>query len=315
MVINDIVRVYPIRTTKKEWNIPLHCYHICTERCSRMYIIDPTYLNTLRYILVNNPTYVNNQCQFANKLEETFIRLYSFDLEDPNGGTGPLYDHSQIIIPDNEFSLLLTYPLTHPVEVTIQSDITLDFRGFTLSEILYSIKILYKNIYDEEESTSTPRVYRITKSCINCENKNIQDYVYKLEKKDLNNSSESVDCNESNNDNTCSVCYSEYTEFTGGKLNCNHCYHKECILRWLESANTCPLCRKNIIDCDKCDGSGEEQYDYHGVVIPIEHRGSILNRNRTDGIFGIFGHDLEDLTIENLHYNRINKVLSVYIGS
>ena len=83
----------------------------------------------------------------------------------------------------------------------------------------------------------------------------------------------------------------------------------------MENAKTCPLCRQQVIECEDCNGTGIIYYDYNGVVIPIEHRGSILNRNTTDGVYGIFGHDLEDLVIEHIHYNRVEKLLTLYIGS
>lgn len=30
------------------------------------------------------------------------------------------------------------------------------------------------------------------------------------------------------------------------KLNCNHTFHKECLQRWLETKNICPMCRTNV---------------------------------------------------------------------
>ena len=38
--------------------------------------------------------------------------------------------------------------------------------------------------------------------------------------------------------------------------------------------------------------------------IPVEDRGPDRARNRTDGAYGIWGHDLEDLVIESAHWMR-----------
>jgi hypothetical protein len=39
-------------------------------------------------------------------------------------------------------------------------------------------------------------------------------------------------------------------------------------------------------------------------TIPIEERGALRNRNRTDGAYGIWGHDLEDLVLTAAHWTR-----------
>ena len=39
-------------------------------------------------------------------------------------------------------------------------------------------------------------------------------------------------------------------------------------------------------------------------TIPLEDRGPRLNRNRTDGVYGIWGHDLKDLVITAARWTR-----------
>ncbi|HET9627398.1 MAG TPA: hypothetical protein VFP84_38835 [Kofleriaceae bacterium] len=39
-------------------------------------------------------------------------------------------------------------------------------------------------------------------------------------------------------------------------------------------------------------------------TIPVEERGTMRNRNRTDGAYGIWGHDLEDLVLTAAHWTR-----------
>ena len=48
---------------------------------------------------------------------------------------------------------------------------------------------------------------------------------------------------------------------------------------------------------------------YNGKVIPKNIRG-ISNRNHSDGMFGIYGYDFEDLFIDEMIYNRTTKILS-----
>jgi hypothetical protein len=293
--MKDIVRVYPIRTTKKEWDIPLFCYHNCTKSCSHIIIKDESDIR--RYILVDNPNYINNECPRNNKLEKTFVPLHSFNIENPTGGNGLLYDPNMIVIPDKSFYIELLFPLSIPVYICIDSQST---QGVTLSELIHTIKIIYKYIYEEEERTSTPRTYNLTKSCSKCSEKKIHENISYV--KDIVKNKE------------CSICYTEY-ENSAVQLNCKHIFHYNCILRWLNTSNTCPLCRSYVINCDICDGSGVIHYNYTGSVIPLEYRGNILNRNTTDGIFGIYGYDFEDLIIENMHYNRQKKTLNISISS
>ncbi|KAE8729561.1 E3 ubiquitin-protein ligase RING1 [Hibiscus syriacus] len=47
--------------------------------------------------------------------------------------------------------------------------------------------------------------------------------------------------------NQCAVCMDEFEEGTDAKqMPCNHLYHKDCILPWLEMHNTCPVCRHEL---------------------------------------------------------------------
>lgn len=39
-------------------------------------------------------------------------------------------------------------------------------------------------------------------------------------------------------------------------------------------------------------------------TIPREQRTTLKNRNRTDGAYGIYGHDLDDLTLTSLRWDR-----------
>ena len=50
---------------------------------------------------------------------------------------------------------------------------------------------------------------------------------------------------------TCNICLMDFEEgeIVGFSKNpdCNHCYHKECILDWLMLKDSCPICRRDFI--------------------------------------------------------------------
>ncbi|POO03525.1 43kDa postsynaptic protein [Trema orientale] len=55
----------------------------------------------------------------------------------------------------------------------------------------------------------------------------------------------------------CAVCTEKFErgeEMT--ELPCNHVYHKDCVLPWLELHNTCPVCRKGLPSDDTDSESG-----------------------------------------------------------
>jgi hypothetical protein len=52
----------------------------------------------------------------------------------------------------------------------------------------------------------------------------------------------------------CSICLSHYeagdTVYWAKNEACNHIYHQECVLQWLECHDDCPLCRTNLLQGD-----------------------------------------------------------------
>jgi len=45
----------------------------------------------------------------------------------------------------------------------------------------------------------------------------------------------------------CTICLLHYTEETKKATECNHTFHDECIGRWLQTNNSCPLCRTELV--------------------------------------------------------------------
>lgn len=290
---NKIIRVYPIRTSREKWNINLFKTHKCTELCD---INLETNGNEL--IITNNPNFKDGKCEKYNKIEKTLLQISSFNPE--NGlfdENSTLYNLDMKVIPDNSFKLSLYYPLSYTFDIIISTN---THNGFTLRELIKYIKTLYEFIYEEEERTSTPQIFTLKKYCISCGNKDFTKYIENI----------------SSPEGDCCICYNEYkNELEVAKLKCNHIFHNDCIKKWFMNNGTCPFCRCNVFECTNCDGTGIIYYQFTGNVIPIQERGINLYRNLSNGIFGIYNYDLDDLLIKSLTYDRRKKQLYIDIIS
>lgn len=52
---------------------------------------------------------------------------------------------------------------------------------------------------------------------------------------------------ESYSNNGCAICTDSFAvDDKAMRLPCKHAYHKDCIVRWLNKSNTCPLCREKL---------------------------------------------------------------------
>lgn len=52
----------------------------------------------------------------------------------------------------------------------------------------------------------------------------------------------------SNSEDICVICQEDYKrEKKCAKLNCNHEFHKKCIMRWICQKPTCPLCNEGLM--------------------------------------------------------------------
>ncbi len=61
--------------------------------------------------------------------------------------------------------------------------------------------------------------------------------------------------------------------------------------------------------------SQEEETAAEAKTLPIEDRGPCINRNTTDGVYGIWGHDIEDLWVEGLEYDDETNTVTPIMGS
>uniref|UniRef100_A0A0B6ZWJ8 RING-type E3 ubiquitin transferase n=1 Tax=Arion vulgaris TaxID=1028688 RepID=A0A0B6ZWJ8_9EUPU len=75
-----------------------------------------------------------------------------------------------------------------------------------------------------------------------------------------------VTIEQSHIDNTlqCSICMDDFEIATEvRKLPCDHFYHSECIVKWLEMHGTCPVCRKDLNGEDTSTNEAEFTSDFH----------------------------------------------------
>ena len=188
--MNNQIRIYPIRKTRKKWNINLYKYHSCSEACNTLVLSGNSQL-----ILTTNPHFKNGICEKHNKLERTFIRLVDFNEDGTTREGDKLYGIDDIVVPDSGFSILISYPVSYALEVSINSN---KEDGYTLLEIINTIKTVYEYIYAEEENTATPQVYNLQKLCYNCGNRDLLKYV------------EYIDFKEDLCVDDCCICYCPY---------------------------------------------------------------------------------------------------------
>jgi hypothetical protein len=279
--------MYPMRLTRNIWNIPLYAVHECSEQCEQ----EPGITHEGHGGAVG--------CPFRNKILKTEIHINSFNKNEPRGLHGKLQKHNEIVIPDKEIDMIVSFPLHNYVNMHIISS----KENFSLSEILHGVKISYLQIYLHEEITASPRTFILDTNCFAC-NMNIV-------KNSVNQSEKPYE------ENVCSICCENFENTESGcVLSCDHCFHKECLHQWIDcNKRTCPNCRDLIFKCGSCGGDGLIQYEYDAVVLPYELRSRDFPfRNCTNGIYGIYFYDLEELFLQKMVYDRINKKLYITVG-
>ena len=192
-----MIRIYPIRTTKKRWNIYFYCKHKCKKNSEYLVVSESTEL-----VVYKNPEFKNGFCLKNMNIEKSQIRLSTFDKDNPEGCGGPLMNSNEEVISDSSFTISLYYPFSFIFEIFISSA-----EGFTLKELINSIKVLYKFIYEEEERTATPQTFSLKKICSSCGLKNLLDYA---EEENTTNLIE--------DEEVCSICYDNTKEYKIIKL-------------------------------------------------------------------------------------------------
>ncbi len=212
-------------------------------------------------------------------------------------------DWDEVVITDTQITIPFDYPLKQKFKFTFNSKFE---KGFTLRELIGLIVDTYTEIYKKEEETVSVQHFEYKKKCDLCKSSKIIHDVVKLAEDETE---------------VCSICTNNYVSRESlRELSCDHKFHKDCIDKWFEQNETCPLCGKNCFiktDCKNCE-KGTVTLSYVGKILPLDLRakmGGRLNRHQTDGIYGIWGHDIKDLSIERVSYDSNKKELDVGIGS
>jgi hypothetical protein len=231
-------------------------------------------------------------CKLKNTLQPISINIKSFDKTSMTCSNGEILFPNEVIIPDRIFEVVIFFPLSMVFNVSFHGS-----EPFTRKNILHSIKILYDYIYKEEERTATAQEFKLKKICSSCHLTELDDFLKENE----------------NNVNECSICYDSNVNDKFVNLDCNHTFHQNCIKTWSQTSATCPICRYNIFMCMKCNGSGIIYYGFTGVSVPVSQRNHDL-RNQSNGIFGIHSYDFEELFIDEMIYNNIDKKLYLNIS-
>jgi hypothetical protein len=245
-------------------------------------------------IIVDNPDYnhADDKCSYHHTINPSIVQISEFDNSQPRTMDGELLYDQQIVIPETEIYINIDFPVTHSKKIKVVSSNPL---GFSLSHLIQSIKEVYEWVYSYEEQTATERQFLIEQRCL-C---NIDTPLYENIQNQM--------------DTSCPICLDHDDKRPLGRTVCDHIFHTECLDTWASGGKeTCPLCRKVLRNCDTCNGTKRKTVYYNGKVLPKELRGSSC-RNRTDGMFGIYGYDIDQIYIEDMVYNRVTKTLALQL--
>uniref|UniRef100_A0A6C0KDR3 RING-type domain-containing protein n=1 Tax=viral metagenome TaxID=1070528 RepID=A0A6C0KDR3_9ZZZZ len=281
-------RIYPLRTSSTQWKIPLYSKHTCNSTCKLSYITHQ-YDDASVMVIIDNPNYQDGKCMYSGTFNPSIIRISDFDASCSATMDGELLYDQQIVVPDTDIFIDISYPVTHSKKIKVHSPNPL---GFSLAQLLSTVKEVYEKIYLYEEQTASVHKFTIERSC------SCSSSILKIEN------------NMENDANICPICLND-DDAKNTKTFCNHVFHTKCIETWIESGKeTCPLCRSSLRNCNDCNGTKIIKSYYEGKVLPKEMRGSYC-RNHTDGVFGIYGADIDQLYIDHMIYNRSTKLLTL----
>ena len=104
-------RIYPLRTTSSIWKIKLYSKHICNDMCKLAYIQEDLPDRTSIMFIVENPDYIDGKCPYSMKLNTSSVQISTFDKTDPHTIDGELLFYNNIVIPDTQIYLNISFPL------------------------------------------------------------------------------------------------------------------------------------------------------------------------------------------------------------
>lgn len=287
--------MYPIRRSRQLWAKNFSRPHQCSDLCFTQYEIQN---NVIRI------TYQSG-CLYPEKVEPAYIHL-----SDRNVDNQVKYTDEVVPVP-RQILLLIEHPLRHPrmYEHVFEPD-----QVVYLSTLVELFDAHYRRMYAEEEEKATPREYWINEPCTQC-----NDDFYQESKLD-----DFVDAYTPEPDaaatSTCSIC------FEPGTLvrirNCQHVYHRECLLRWFNTvrtdtesetehkSNSCPMCRQPLLLCTPCQSTRTRKTRFFGAVPPFQANNEEQeDRPETDGPYGIRGIYYEELFFKGIYFDARQQVV------
>lgn len=287
------MRIYPIRTSKRFWTIPLYSHHECTDWCQ----FNLTFQQHEPMFQINEQYDAETkQCVNYNRLERCTINILNYNMLFPKAIEGNIYNPDMIVIPETSFKMILYFPFRDQVDIDIQTP-----NEPTLRVLLELVRQVYVYAYEKEEETSPPSVFDIRESCPCILERATFNKQHMLDEKEKP-VSDGLD--------PCSICYEPFTD-KAVELECKHIFHKSCLQHWIDVGDSCPLCRTPFFTCTRCNNERFIEYRREYVVIPQHLRTESVYRNTTNGVFGIHTCDLENLFISEMFYNSERKVLQV----
>lgn len=283
--------MYPIRVSRNTWTKTFYKEHICSEACNSEYEIKDN------DILI---TYKSG-CLYPEKIEPLVVHISEYSNE-------VTYVNEIVPIP-KKVKFHIDYPLKNPVTIEYK----FDNEEIKISHILKKFDEIYKDIYKEEEEKTEKKDWEIPKNCEDCK----EDNFYSPD--NLDNFLEKVHVR----DIDCSICFDTLQEEDTFKIkNCTHFFHKECIIRWFntskaddeseenQKSNSCPVCRKPIILCEKCNSKRMINIIFNGSVPPFDSV-NLENPDRpeTDGPYKIHTLYYEELFFKGVIYEKTKNII------
>lgn len=69
----------------------------------------------------------------------------------------------------------------------------------------------------------------------------------------------------------CSICYQLADATTNNcTLSCSHSFHLKCMMKWMDKAETCPLCRNDISEKEEEEPDNKKYKNMNGTLIAEE---------------------------------------------
>ena len=243
------------------------------------------------------------------------------EIEDNNNQTQAPQNQPQIqsnrriniTINNNNYQISINNNRNHQDQYKYGMDNTFLFLPSTVNYVQTNDDDIYPNIVDSVLSIISPGVntlinslnlndtYNNLVSFLNNHNNDFQfnNLVNILMSMDMGSNShppaserainnlKKIEVNENNINNykniTCNICLDNFEiGNTLRILECNHEFHEECILTWLKSNNTCPICRHEL---ESNDPNYERRKNNHRENLRNLHRNNNNNNGGNSGTF------------------------------